>query len=270
MLFALQGACWRNLRAGSELGERTQDAALRAWVTVVAVHGVAGIHSLWAAPHLWKPSHHPLTWIAPVVMLVSLCAVPFLVKGGLARAAFSRRPPSSPRSGGSSGRGSTPASFQRSSRSVRASPSRTRPRHRRSSRPCSSFSLRCSPSSPATASSSSCGSGVLRTEVALADPVCGIDGRWLESAWSPGAPVPRPGQSSLAGPFRRASWGAGEALPVPSALFVLGGLEDLRDIGECGLRSSGSRSPARRSGRGRSARGGRRGSPVSSSSRSRG
>jgi cytochrome d ubiquinol oxidase subunit II len=87
-LFALQGACWLNFREGSELGERTQDAALRAWVTVVAVHGVAGLLSLWAAPHLWKPYHHPLTWIAPVVMLGALVAVPFLVKGGLARAAL--------------------------------------------------------------------------------------------------------------------------------------------------------------------------------------
>ncbi|HYN40547.1 MAG TPA: cytochrome d ubiquinol oxidase subunit II [Thermoanaerobaculia bacterium] len=87
-LFALQGACWLNLRAGSELGERTQDTVLRAWVTVVAVHGIAGLLSLWAAPHLWKPYHHPLTWIAPVVMLVSLVAVPFLVKGGQARAAL--------------------------------------------------------------------------------------------------------------------------------------------------------------------------------------
>lgn len=87
-LFALQGACWLNLRAGSELGERTQDTVLRAWVTVVAVHGVAGLLSLWAAPHLWKPYHHPLSWIAPVVMLVALVAVPFLVNGGLARAAL--------------------------------------------------------------------------------------------------------------------------------------------------------------------------------------
>ena len=87
-LFALQGACWLNFRAGSELGEGTLDTALKAWVTVVAVHGVAGLLSLWAAPHLWKSYHHPLTWIAPVVMLVSLVAVPFLVKGGLARAAL--------------------------------------------------------------------------------------------------------------------------------------------------------------------------------------
>jgi len=88
VLFALQGACWLNLRAGSGLEERSQDGVLKAWVTVVAVHGVAGVLSLWAAPHLWKPYHHPLTWIAPVVMLVSLVAVPFLVKGGLAKAAL--------------------------------------------------------------------------------------------------------------------------------------------------------------------------------------
>ena len=87
-LFVLQGACWLNLRAGSGLGESAQDTALKAWVTVVAVHGVAGLLSLWAAPHLWKPYHHPLTWIAPVVMLVSLIAVPFLVKGGYATAAL--------------------------------------------------------------------------------------------------------------------------------------------------------------------------------------
>lgn len=88
LLFALQGACWLNLRAGPGLVERSQDRVLKAWVTVVAVHGVAGVLSLWAAPHLWKPYHHPLTWIAPVVMLVSLVALPFLVKGGLARAAL--------------------------------------------------------------------------------------------------------------------------------------------------------------------------------------
>ncbi|MBK9375468.1 MAG: cytochrome d ubiquinol oxidase subunit II [Holophagales bacterium] len=88
VLFALQGACWLNLRAGSEPGERSQDRVLKAWVAVVAVHGVAGVLSLWAAPHLWKPYHHPLTWIAPVVMLVSLVALPFLVKGGLAREAL--------------------------------------------------------------------------------------------------------------------------------------------------------------------------------------
>lgn len=87
-LFALQGACWLNLRAGSGLDDRTQDTVLRAWVTAVAMHGTAGLLSLWAAPHLWKPYHHPLTWIAPVVMLVSLIAVPFLVKGGHARAAL--------------------------------------------------------------------------------------------------------------------------------------------------------------------------------------
>ncbi len=87
-LFALQGACWLNLRAGPVLGERTQDTALRAWVTVAALHGSAGLLSLWAAPHLWKPYHHPLTWIAPAVMLVALVAVPFLVKGGLAGAAL--------------------------------------------------------------------------------------------------------------------------------------------------------------------------------------
>ena len=87
-LFALQGACWLNLRAGSEPAESTQDAALKAWVTFVAIHGAAGLLSLWAAPHLWKPYHHPLTWIAPVVMLVSLVAVPFLVKGGRAKGAL--------------------------------------------------------------------------------------------------------------------------------------------------------------------------------------
>jgi cytochrome d ubiquinol oxidase subunit II len=87
-LFALQGACWLNLRTGTELGERTRDTALRAWVTVVAVHGTAGLLSLWAAPHLWASYHHPLTWVAPVVMLVSLVAVPFLVKGGRARSAL--------------------------------------------------------------------------------------------------------------------------------------------------------------------------------------
>ncbi len=87
-LFALQGACWLNLRAGSGLDDRTQDTVLRVWVTFVAVHGVAGLLSLWAAPHLWKPYHHPLTWIAPAFMLVALVAVPFLVKGGLARAAL--------------------------------------------------------------------------------------------------------------------------------------------------------------------------------------
>jgi cytochrome d ubiquinol oxidase subunit II len=87
-LFALQGACWLNLRTGPGLRDRTQDTALKAWVTVVAMHGVAGLLSLWAAPHLWKPYHHPLTWIAPVVMLVSLIAVPFLVKGGHARVAL--------------------------------------------------------------------------------------------------------------------------------------------------------------------------------------
>lgn len=88
MLFALQGACWLNLRAGSEPGESSQDRVLKVWVAVVAVHGAAGVLSLWAAPHLWKPYHHPLTWIAPVVMLVSLVALPFLAKGGFARAAL--------------------------------------------------------------------------------------------------------------------------------------------------------------------------------------
>ena len=46
------------------------------------------ISSLIAAPHLWKPYHHPLTWIAPFVMLAALVAVPFLAKAGRARAAL--------------------------------------------------------------------------------------------------------------------------------------------------------------------------------------
>ncbi len=87
-LFALQGACWWNLRADAGTGEGPRDLALKAWVAVVAAHGAAGLLSLWAAPHLWKHYHHPLSWIAPVVMLGSLVAVPFLVKGGLARAAL--------------------------------------------------------------------------------------------------------------------------------------------------------------------------------------
>ncbi len=76
-LFALQGACWLNLRAGE--GE---DVVLRAWVTAVALHGLTGVSSLFAAPHLWEPYHHPLTWIAPVVMLASLVALPYFVKAG--------------------------------------------------------------------------------------------------------------------------------------------------------------------------------------------
>lgn len=76
-LFALQGACWLNLRAGE--GE---DVVLRAWVTAVALHGLTGVFSLFAAPHLWEPYHHPLTWIAPVVMLASLVALPYFVKAG--------------------------------------------------------------------------------------------------------------------------------------------------------------------------------------------
>lgn len=76
-LFALQGACWLNLRAGE--GE---DVVLRAWVTAVALHGLTGVSSLFAAPHLWEPYHHPLTWIAPVVMLAALVALPYFVKAG--------------------------------------------------------------------------------------------------------------------------------------------------------------------------------------------
>lgn len=75
--FALQGACWLNLRAGE--GE---DVVLRAWLTAVALHGLTGVSSLFAAPHLWEPYHHPLTWIAPVVMLGSLVALPYSVKAG--------------------------------------------------------------------------------------------------------------------------------------------------------------------------------------------
>jgi cytochrome d ubiquinol oxidase subunit II len=87
-LFALQGACWLNLRAGAAPGDDAQDTALSAWVAVVGLHGVAAVLSLWAAPHLWKSYHHPLTWIAPVAMLVSLLAVPFLLKGGRPRLAL--------------------------------------------------------------------------------------------------------------------------------------------------------------------------------------
>ena len=87
-VFLLQGACWLNLRAGETLGESTQETALRAWITVVAIHGLTGLLSLWAAPHLWKSYHHPLTWIAPVAMLVALVAVPFLVKAGRATGAL--------------------------------------------------------------------------------------------------------------------------------------------------------------------------------------
>jgi cytochrome d ubiquinol oxidase subunit II len=82
-LFALQGACWLNLRVGGE-----EDAVLRVWVTAVALHALTLVSSLIAAPHLWEPYHHPLTWIAPVAMLVALVAVPFLAKAGRARAAL--------------------------------------------------------------------------------------------------------------------------------------------------------------------------------------
>ncbi|MBK9089290.1 MAG: cytochrome d ubiquinol oxidase subunit II [Holophagales bacterium] len=87
-LYALQGACWLNFRAGKAAAERSQDATLKAWVAVVACHGLTALVSLWAAPHLWAGYHHPLTWIAPVVMLVSLVSVPFLVKAGRGRAAL--------------------------------------------------------------------------------------------------------------------------------------------------------------------------------------
>lgn len=76
-LFALQAACWLRLRAGE--GE---DVVLRAWLTAVALHGLTGVSSLFAAPHLWEPYHHPLTWVAPVVMLASLVALPYFVKAG--------------------------------------------------------------------------------------------------------------------------------------------------------------------------------------------
>ena len=82
-LFALQGACWLNLRL-----DGGEDAVLRVWVTAVALHALTLISSLIAAPHLWKPYHHPLTWIAPFVMLAALVAVPFLAKAGRARAAL--------------------------------------------------------------------------------------------------------------------------------------------------------------------------------------
>lgn len=82
-LFALQGACWLNFRIGGE-----QDAVLRMWVTAVALHGLTLVFSLVAAPHLWEPYHHPLTWVAPVVMLAALVAVPFLAKAGRARGAL--------------------------------------------------------------------------------------------------------------------------------------------------------------------------------------
>lgn len=82
-LFALQGACWLNLRVGGE-----EDAVMRVWVTAVALHALTLVSSLMVAPHLWKPYHHPLTWIAPVVMLVALVAVPFLAKAGRSRAAL--------------------------------------------------------------------------------------------------------------------------------------------------------------------------------------
>ena len=82
-LFALQGACWLNLRAGAE-----EDAVTRVWLTAVALHGLTLLSSLFVAPQLWEPYHHPLTWIAPVVMLASLVAVPFLVRSGRAREAL--------------------------------------------------------------------------------------------------------------------------------------------------------------------------------------
>jgi len=82
-LFALQGACWLNLRVGGE-----EDAVMRVWVTAVALHGLTLVASLMAAPHLWEPYHHPLTWIAPVVMLAALVAVPYFAKAGRARAAL--------------------------------------------------------------------------------------------------------------------------------------------------------------------------------------
>lgn len=82
-LFALQGACWLNLRLGGE-----EDAVMRVWVTAVALHALTLVSSLMVAPHLWEPYHHPLTWIAPFAMLVALVAVPFLAKAGRARAAL--------------------------------------------------------------------------------------------------------------------------------------------------------------------------------------
>jgi cytochrome d ubiquinol oxidase subunit II len=82
-LFALQGACWLNLRVGG--GE---DAVSRVWVTAVALHALTLVSSLIAAPHLWEPYHNPLTWIAPFAMLVALVAVPFLAKAGRARHAL--------------------------------------------------------------------------------------------------------------------------------------------------------------------------------------
>lgn len=82
-LFALQGACWLNLRVGG-----AEEVVLRVWVTAVALHGLTLVASLVAAPHLWAPYHHPLTWIAPLVMLAALVAVPFLVKAGRARASL--------------------------------------------------------------------------------------------------------------------------------------------------------------------------------------
>ncbi len=82
-LFALQGACWLNLRLGA-----SEDAVLRVWVTAVALHALTLVSSLVAAPHLWEPYHHPLTWIAPAAMLASLVAVPFLAKTGRPRGAL--------------------------------------------------------------------------------------------------------------------------------------------------------------------------------------
>lgn len=82
-LFALQGACWLNLRLGGE-----EDAVMGAWVTAVALHALTLVSSLLAAPHLWTSYHHPLTWVAPVVLLAALVAVPFLAKAGRARAAL--------------------------------------------------------------------------------------------------------------------------------------------------------------------------------------
>lgn len=80
-LFALQGACWLNLRVGGE-----EDAVLRVWLTAVALHALTLVSSLMVAPHLWEPYHHPLTWVSPAVMLAALLAVPFFARAGHARA----------------------------------------------------------------------------------------------------------------------------------------------------------------------------------------
>lgn len=76
-MFVMQGASWLSLRTEGELRARASNIGRYAWVAFVALWIAVTFYSRVEAPHLWTNYMNPMTWIAPIALVIAMGLYPF-------------------------------------------------------------------------------------------------------------------------------------------------------------------------------------------------